>query len=338
MAMDYRLTRCVACASEETRVETHVRGYRLRRCSVCGLTFTENPRYHPKNYRALYEGAHQEAPLPPEWQFVYTAPLRNLVNEVLAWWRPTPWLSAAEYAALRWLRRHLPKGARILDIGCGPGRFLRAARKAGWDAIGIDVDSHLVALLRRSGLPAFVGALPDIPWEGPAPQAVTLFEVLEHLPEPELFLKPLQRQFPEAVVLVSVPSPFRPEVHLWGKRYPYDYPPHHYLHWTPQALERFFQRMGYRQVTVVLPKPLGSEHIEVQLTLLRWFGQQVPNTAILVQTLPKRLAWSTRLTATLTVLGVKATEKLLNLVLGPWAWWAARRGASGLSMLAIAQP
>jgi SAM-dependent methyltransferase len=40
----------------------------------------------------------------------------------------------------------------LLDIGCGPGRMVRAARTLGLDALGIDIEPAAVALARRNGV------------------------------------------------------------------------------------------------------------------------------------------------------------------------------------------
>jgi SAM-dependent methyltransferase len=41
----------------------------------------------------------------------------------------------------------------VLDIGCGPGRMVRAAHSQGLPVLGIDVSSAAVAVARESGLP-----------------------------------------------------------------------------------------------------------------------------------------------------------------------------------------
>jgi SAM-dependent methyltransferase len=41
----------------------------------------------------------------------------------------------------------------LLDIGCGPGRMVRAALDIGLDVLGIDVSPTAVAIARESGLP-----------------------------------------------------------------------------------------------------------------------------------------------------------------------------------------
>jgi SAM-dependent methyltransferase len=55
----------------------------------------------------------------------------------------------------------------VLDIGCGPGRMLRAADDLGFCALGIDVSPTAVALARASGLPVVRRSVFDtVPREG----------------------------------------------------------------------------------------------------------------------------------------------------------------------------
>jgi SAM-dependent methyltransferase len=44
-------------------------------------------------------------------------------------------------------------GRRILDVGCGHGRFLVLLHAAGLEATGVDINPQTVARLRESGLP-----------------------------------------------------------------------------------------------------------------------------------------------------------------------------------------
>lgn len=55
----------------------------------------------------------------------------------------------------------------VIDIGCGPGRMLVAARTLGIPALGVDVSAEAVAIARRSGGTALQGSVFDtIPDEG----------------------------------------------------------------------------------------------------------------------------------------------------------------------------
>jgi len=74
------------------------------------------------------------------------------------------WNGAADSVDLRLLASVL---GPVLDVGCGPGRMVQAARELGLDALGIDVSPVAVDILRQNGLPVFHGSVFDpIPHEG----------------------------------------------------------------------------------------------------------------------------------------------------------------------------
>jgi SAM-dependent methyltransferase len=55
----------------------------------------------------------------------------------------------------------------VLDVGCGPGRMVRAAQRRGLEVLGVDVSSAAVELAREGGLPVFEGSIfDDLPDEG----------------------------------------------------------------------------------------------------------------------------------------------------------------------------
>jgi SAM-dependent methyltransferase len=55
----------------------------------------------------------------------------------------------------------------VLDVGCGPGRMVRAARDLGLEVLGVDVSPAAVELAREDGLPVFEGSIFDaLPDEG----------------------------------------------------------------------------------------------------------------------------------------------------------------------------
>ncbi|GAA2176631.1 class I SAM-dependent methyltransferase [Agrococcus versicolor] len=63
----------------------------------------------------------------------------------------------------------------VIDLGCGPGRMVRAAIASGRHALGIDVSSSAVELARSDGLPVLQASLFDpLPDEGAWGQALLL--------------------------------------------------------------------------------------------------------------------------------------------------------------------
>jgi len=55
----------------------------------------------------------------------------------------------------------------VLDVGCGPGRMVRAALELGLEVLGLDVSSAAVELAANAGLPVVEGSVfDDVPHEG----------------------------------------------------------------------------------------------------------------------------------------------------------------------------
>jgi SAM-dependent methyltransferase len=259
---------CPACGDRDRESVESIRGFDIVRCTTCKLEYTRNPTVNLEDYAKTYGGEIGFLVNPKP----YAAPAARLALERDAFFRPPPQLTVAERWVLRRILGHVPKRTPVLDVGCGTGRFLNALRRRSYCGIGVDPVESVVANLRRLGYDVHVGSMPGLGWDGPAPTAITLFEVLEHLPDPIPVLRELRTRFPRASVGASVPSPFR--VDLRQGRGQTDYPPNHFLRWTPPALERAFQRAGYRRVEIAIPDPDGSELLTgagalVPLLLLR---------------------------------------------------------------------
>jgi 2-polyprenyl-3-methyl-5-hydroxy-6-metoxy-1,4-benzoquinol methylase len=113
-------------------------------------------------------------------------------------------------ARLSFLLARVPAGARVLDVGCGEGRFTAALVRAGREAVGIDVAQEPLrrAHAREGGLD-----LRLVPAEGPWPLEDTSFdavwagEVLEHVADTAGWLSEVRRVLRSGGALVlSTPA------------------------------------------------------------------------------------------------------------------------------------
>jgi SAM-dependent methyltransferase len=105
-------------------------------------------------------------------------------------------VSKSRRAALDLQVRHLPKPqgpARILDVGCGNGAFLKRMRSFGWDVHGLDPDPAAAAAAKASGIDVLVGTLADATWPEGWFDAVTMSSVIEHVPDPVAALSACRR-------------------------------------------------------------------------------------------------------------------------------------------------
>ena len=214
---------CPACggAAVEEIVERYGR-FELHGCGACGLQFWE-PREMPdlRWYEQMYGGRDQEIlPLEPGHKFFLTDAL-------------------------------VPRGGDLLDIGCGTGNFLAAAREAGFRVAGTELDRNAARFAKeRLGLervlPVTVGEFAE-QCANEKFDVVTFFEVLEHQTEPVEFLRSVKKCLkPRGMIALSVPNRERwltgPDV--------LDYPPNHFLRWNVAALRKFLGAQGFEVLSM----------------------------------------------------------------------------------------
>jgi SAM-dependent methyltransferase len=101
---------------------------------------------------------------------------------------------------------HVPMGARLLDIGCADGVFLRLAAPRVREAVGIDPDASPSA-----GPPRIIrGRFPDDFHESGPFDAIALLATLEHVNDADMprFIDTIRRLLrPGGRVIITVPVP-----------------------------------------------------------------------------------------------------------------------------------
>ena len=119
---------------------------------------------------------------------------------------PEPW-AWEERRAL--LLAELRPGERVLDLGCGAGRFVAALRDAGVEPVGVELSSAALERARRNVPGADVRLMePDggIPLGHGEVDLVWCSEVLEHVPDTAALLHEVRRVLrPGGRLLVTVP-------------------------------------------------------------------------------------------------------------------------------------
>jgi SAM-dependent methyltransferase len=103
--------------------------------------------------------------------------------------------------------RLLPGARALLDVGAHTGRFIHLAAQRGLQAEGVELNPLVAAYARRAtGLPVHQVNAHDLSAEGRRYDAVTLTDVLEHIPEPASVLRQLRALMsPGAWLSVKVP-------------------------------------------------------------------------------------------------------------------------------------
>ena len=151
-----------------------------------------------------------------------------------------------------------PKNGRLLDMGCGTGNFLAAARDAGFDVAGIEPNQNAVRFAQHHyGLRNIFAAVPaDFQRAHPLERygTVTFFEVLEHQEDPQAFLDTAKLFLnDDGFIALSVPNRNRWQI----DDDPLDYPPNHLTRWSPAALRTFIESNGF-EVLSLREEPLKA--------------------------------------------------------------------------------
>ena len=120
------------------------------------------------------------------------------------------WKLREQTAALRLevLKRLGAESGALLDVGAAGGYLVRKANEAGFDATGVEISDHAVAVA-NDVVPGMVqrGTIQTIDLEPASLDVVTLFDVLEHIPEPSEALQRLARWLkPRGWIAVTTPD------------------------------------------------------------------------------------------------------------------------------------
>jgi SAM-dependent methyltransferase len=134
---------------------------------------------------------------------------------------------------------------RLLDIGTAAGAFLKAATDAGWDAAGIEPNGWLADWGRKQyGVCIHVGSMDDVPLEGPF-DVITLWDVIEHTPDPLQVLGRVNTLLrPDGLLVVNYPDIGSWIARALGRRWPFLSSVHLY-YFTRDTIRAALERTGF---------------------------------------------------------------------------------------------
>lgn len=138
--------------------------------------------------------------------------------------------------------RDVKHGASLIELGCGPGNFLKMAVSKGGQAIGVEFNPHALSVARSRGLTVFdsSGILEQ---EQNSFDIAFSFHVLEHVSDPMAFLASMKACVRHGGVIgVSVPNQDGPIRFI--QPCAMNMPPHHASRWQLRTFEVAAQRLG----------------------------------------------------------------------------------------------
>lgn len=227
---------CPTCSSENHLTVYVKDGHTLVRCVDCDLVFV------------------RDLPTPDELAALYDSDDYHTESE-----QRTKSFTARAAVHSEVLERFSPTKGRVLDIGCSDGYFLRNVRDRGWSTSGVELSSRSVETARSvHGLDVVTGTVDDAPWPAGSFDVVTMWDVVEHLPEPGAVLVRVSELLrPGGLLIMATPAVdgLYPRVSLrmapitgwWG----HPEPPYHLQQYGKKTITDLCMRHGFSVTAIV---------------------------------------------------------------------------------------
>ncbi|GAA3751341.1 class I SAM-dependent methyltransferase [Flavobacterium ginsengisoli] len=185
---------------------------------------------HTDNKRSLFEKA---------YHFVKNIALKNKLNLI---------------------NSQQSKKGKLLDIGAGTGDFLLTAKNDGWETIGVEPSDRAKNIAKEKGI-SFVEETSTL--ESNSLDVITMWHVLEHVPDLELQIQELKRLLkPTGTLIVAVPNYKSFDANhyqtFWAA---YDVPIH-FWHFSKKSIQVLFERVDMK-LEKILPMKFDSFYVSL---------------------------------------------------------------------------
>jgi 2-polyprenyl-3-methyl-5-hydroxy-6-metoxy-1,4-benzoquinol methylase len=128
----------------------------------------------------------------------------------------------------------------LLDIGTGTGDFLSQAKQNGWQIIGVEPNEKARNIALQKGV-TYIGHTSEL--EDHSVDVVTMWHVLEHVPDVNAQIKELKRLLkPAGTIVIAVPNFNSYDANYYGKFWAAYDVPRHLWHFSRLSIEKLFER------------------------------------------------------------------------------------------------
>lgn len=229
---------CNLCGSSERQPYCPENGLGLVECQQCGLVYV-SPRPDANELYALYGETY----------------FHNNDSGVVGYANYIADEGNIRKTAVRRLKhveRFIRRG-KLLDVGCATGFFIDEAKKRGWQVEGMDVSSFAVEYAHSHfGLDVRHGSLTELDFPHNAYDLVSLWDVIEHVPDPVAYVRRSAELLrPGGIIVLATPDVDSFPAKLMGKRWVgYKLSEEHIYYFSVKTLTKMLNDTGFDVVNV----------------------------------------------------------------------------------------
>ncbi len=140
---------------------------------------------------------------------------------------------------------------KLLDVGCGNGRFLMKLNGCGWEVQGTEIDQKAVDYCKSKGLNVVNGEITELDFDNDSFDVITINHVIEHHFDPITLLKKCKSLLKsDGRLIVLTPNS---KSHSFQKFKSFWYhldPPRHLCIFNPDNLSKLAQKAGFELIDV----------------------------------------------------------------------------------------
>lgn len=263
-------TACIACGGTRWRVLHHIGPYAILQCPHCLLAKTRGASLDEATfYNSEY--------------FVGAGGPKGYAD----YFSLAVAMERTNRTRIRRLLRLAPHARTLLDVGCGPGFFVKAACDAGIEARGLEISDFAANYAREKlGLRVVAGPVDDahLAQTGGPFDLITLWDTLEHLRNPDEALRLLtQRLTAGGVLSLSTGDIASFVARMSGRRWHLFNLPEHLWFFSAPSLKLLLRHLGMAVVTREREVCWYTAHylLERLSVTFGWPALRLPGTAIL---------------------------------------------------------
>lgn len=226
---------CLLCRVDETLLRATIDGWHVVRCRRCGLVYL-NPRPAEAEMEVLYSEAY----------FCSMQRRTGTENAEKGIAGRTEDIVGIE---------RFKKNGTLLDIGCATGYLLACARRRGWEVTGIEFSEWAAHVAKEQfGIKVLVGHMESLILPEKRFDVITIYHVLEHLPDPLKALEHASRWMKDdGLLVIRLPNLQSFDAWFYQDQWEGWSVPFHFYHFSPKTLKRLLGMAGLQVMRFEFP-------------------------------------------------------------------------------------